>query len=196
MAALAFSSDGQYIFYALETGGFPVIVKALRDTPGNGIPIYSPGAGTSANVANVPSNPDKMLFYGNFGSGVQVVEHIISTGVNTNISPTGLTTKVANTLQVNPDDENQIVITVDTDQDLKYTSDGGTIWSNWNTALGMSVAALWLLWSGQYFLDRVFVGGNDGLDTDLLYSPNEGTNFTNRSSVALTAVANICNVEA
>lgn len=94
MASMCTNADGNYIFMALEDGsGFQIIAKASRSDLMTWEAVYSPGAGTAANVLPVPSNPDLMLFYGNFGSGVQVVKHTISTITNTNISPSGLTTK-------------------------------------------------------------------------------------------------------
>ncbi len=69
MAAIATSADGNHIFMALEDGsGNQVIVKAARSDLSTWTEVYAPGAGSAANVAMVPSDPDAMLFYGNFGT--------------------------------------------------------------------------------------------------------------------------------
>jgi hypothetical protein len=195
MAAILYNADGTYIFMALETGGFPVVVRSARDIPGTGTAVYSPGVGSACNIERANGNPDKMFFYGQFGSGVQVIEHIVSTEINTNISPSGLTTKIVNTLAVNPSNDSEIVISVGTDEDLLYTSDGGSNWSAWDATLGFDSTALWVFWSGLYIAHRYFTAGDNGLDLDLLYSPNEGVSSTNEESTALGAQANICSLE-
>jgi hypothetical protein len=195
MAAITFSADGDNIFYALETGGFPVIVKAARATPGTGTAVYSPGAGSAANVMMVPGNADKVLFYGNFGTDIVVIMHTISTVTNTDISPASMGAKIVNALAVNPSNEDEIVIGVGTDEDLLYTSDGGSNWSAWDATLGFDSTALWVFWSGLYIAHRYFTAGDNGLDLDLLYSPNEGVSSTNEESTALGSQANICSLE-
>lgn len=196
MAALDFNADGTLIFYALESGGFPYFVSAARATPGTGTAVYSPGAGSAGNLARVPSNADLMLFYGNFGTDITVIMHTISTVTNTDISPASLGAKVVNALAVNPSNEDEIVISVGTDEDLLYTSDGGSNWSTWDATLGFDGTALWVLWSGLYISHRYFVAGDNGADLDLLYSPNEGTSSNNEENAALAAQANICSLEA
>jgi hypothetical protein len=197
MSAIDTSADGAYIFLALEnSSGQPVIARAARSDLSTWTKAYDPAAGTAGNVAKSVANADKMLFYGNFGTDVTVVLHTISTGANADISPPGLGAKVVNTLQVNPSGGSEAVITVDTDQDVKHTSNGGTTWTDWDAALGFDATALWVLWSGAYFAHRYFVAGDNGVDLDLLYSPNEGVSRQNKENASLEAQANICNVEA
>jgi hypothetical protein len=197
MPAIATSADGAYVFLALEnsSSGFPVVVKAARTDLATWAAAYEPGAGTAANVAMVPSNPDLMLFYGNFGSGVQVVRHTISTGANENISPAGLTTKIINSLAVNPSDAEEMWATVDTDQDLIHTLDGGSNWETLDGSLGLNATALAVLWSGAYVLDRGFIAGDNGTDLDLLYTPNEGASKADQAGATLGAAAGICSLE-
>lgn len=196
MATIAVSSDGNYIFLALENGsGNQVIAKAARSDLATWTAAYNPGGGTAANVAAVPGNPDQMIFYGCFGSGIQVIRHTISTVGNANISPTGLTTKVVNCLAVNPSDPLEMWATVDSDQDLKRTVDGGANWTNLNTAIGCDATALETLWSGAYMLDRGFLAGDVGATSGLLYTPNEGATTADQAGATLGAVANITNVE-
>lgn len=196
MATIATSADGEYIFIALEDlDGLPLIARASRDDLSTWSSVYAPGAGTAANIMPCVAKPDLMFFYGNFGSGVQVIEHVVSTGAETNISPAGLTTKVVNALAINPSNSEEIAITVNTDQDLKYSSDGGTNWSDWSAALGFDATALAVLWSGQYQLNRYLVAGDNGADLDLLYSPNQGANSSNMEDASLEAQAAICAIE-
>lgn len=148
MSSITTSADGAYIYLALENAsGFPVIVRAGRDDLSTWTSVYAPGAGSAANVASVPSNSDKMLFYGYFGTGVQVLSHTISTAAEVNISPTGLTTKIVNALAVNPSDPNEIIIAVGTDQDLLRTINLGTAWTTLYAILGVNATGLAVRWS-------------------------------------------------
>jgi hypothetical protein len=193
MAAIVTSSDGAYIFMALEdSSGFPVIARAARSNPTTWTSVYAPGAGTAANVASVPGNADLMLFYGNFGSGVQIVKHTVSTGAEVNISPTGLTTKIVNALAVNPSDPNEIIIAVGTDQDLLRTIDLGANWTTLYATLGFNATGLAVRWDDP---DRAFVAGYDGADVDLLYTPNEGESIADVAGAALKAALGVVGVE-
>jgi len=193
LSAIAVSADGDNIFLALENGsGFPVFVKASRSDLSTWTSVYAPGAGSSANVASVPADADKMLFFGYFGSGAQVISHTVSTGAEVNISPAGLTTKIVNALVSNPSDPNEIDITVGTDQDLLTTVNLGTAWSTLYATLGVNATAMAVRWDDP---DRVFVAGYDGADVDLLFSPNEGSTVSDVSGAALKAALNVTNVE-
>ena len=113
----------------------------------------------------------------------------------TDISKASLGAKVVNTASINPDDADNIYITVDTDEDLLSTEDGGTTWDNVDTTLGFDATALTTLFSGAYFLNRYFVAGDNGADLDVLYSPNNGSSDTNVEDATLGAKANITNIE-
>lgn len=197
MSAIATSADGAYIFAALEdSSGFQVIARAARSDLSTWTAVYAPGAGSACGVVPVPSDADKMLFYGNFGTDVVLILHDIDAGTNTDISPASLGVNVVNTCAVNPaNNANEIVITVDTDQDMLYTDDQGSSWTAWNAALGFDATALFMLWSGAYWPHRVFVGGDNGSNLDLLYSPNEMTQSADRASGSLASAADICSVE-
>lgn len=195
MSAIAVSQDGAVVFLALEDGsGNSVVVKCERDDLTTFTAAYAPGAGTACNVI-ATGDPDVMFFYGNFGSGIQVVEHIISTGVNTNISPSGLTTKVINALAVNPSNISEIWATVNTDQDLLGTIDGGATWDTLNAALGINPTSLLVLWAGDYDDSRGFIGGTVAGVTELLYTPNEGASYGDYAGAALDGAAAIVGME-
>lgn len=197
MSALVTSADGANVFAALEDGsGYPVIATAARTDLSTWSGAYEPGAGSAANIAAVASNPDKVIFYGNFGTDVTVIMHTISTATNTDISPASLGAKVINALHVNPSDENEMIATVDTDEDLIHTTDGGTTWSTLDAALGFDATALWVMWSGAYYPHRLFVAGHNGTDLDVLYSPNAGSSNENKEDATLGGKANITNIEA
>lgn len=196
MAAIATSADGSQIFLALEDGGgAQVVLKAARSALSTWTAAYEPGGGTAANVASVPEDSDAMLFYGNFGTDVTVIKHAITAGTNTDISPASLGAKVVNTLSVDPSNSDEIVITVDTDQDLKNTVDGGTTWTDWDAALGFSATALYTLWSGAYFPHRYFVAGDNTTTLDILYSPNEGSFSSDVSGATVGALTNISGLD-
>lgn len=195
MSAIAVSQDGAAVFLALEDGsGNSVVVKCERDDLTTFTAAYAPGAGTAANVM-ATGDPEIMFFYGNFGSGIQVVEHVISTGVNTNISPSGLTTKVVNALAVNPSNASEIWVTVNTNQDLLGTIDGGATWDTLNAALGINPTALLVFWAGDYDDSRGFIGGTVAGVTELLYTPNEGGSYGDYAGAALDGAAAIVGLE-
>jgi len=198
MSAIAISSDGAVVFLALQNvaTGDQIIAKASRGDLSAWSAAYSPGDGTSANVVMVPHDIDKMLFYGNFGTNVVVLSHTISTVANADISPVSLAAKVVNTIQSNPGDANEIVATVDTDQDMLRTGDlGATAWDVWEAALSFDATALWLLWSGLFYPHRFFAAGYDGANNDLLYSPNEGSSNSDFAGASLAAAGKITGVE-
>lgn len=194
---IAISADGAYIFLALEsaTSGYPVIVKAARADLSTWSVVYDPGAGSAANVAAVPGNPDQVLLFGNFGTDVTVLSYTISTDTTSDISPAGLGAKVVNCLAVNPSDPDEMWATVDTDQDLLHTADGGATWEALNSALALDATALAVLWSGAYRPDRGFIAGDNGADLDLLYTPNDGATVQDLAGATLGALANICSLE-
>lgn len=196
MAAICTTSDGAYIFLALEDSGTgnQVITKVARTDLSSWTAAYEPGGGSAANVA-ASGNPDRVYFYGNFGSGIQVVKHTVSTGANANVSPTGLTTKVVNCLAVNPSDADELIITVNTDQDVMHSTDAGANWETWDATLAFDATALFALWSGAYELHRYFVAGDVAGTIQLKYSPNEGSSDADQAGAALGAVANVCGVE-
>jgi hypothetical protein len=195
MAAISTNSDGNYIFLALQNGSSqPVIARCSREDLVTFTYAYNPAAGTTANVVMAPSDPDQMLFYGYFGSGVQVVRHNIGAATNTNISPAGLGTAVVNCLAVNPSDANEIYITVNTAQDVMYTVDGGATWETLNSALGFDPTALRVFWGGEYEDDILLIGGKPA-SVQLLFSPNAGTYTSNIAGASLGATANIVGIE-
>jgi hypothetical protein len=183
MASIAATADGAYVYMALENDSAqPVIVRAARpDNAGDVMTFeeaYAPAAGTAGNVCQVPGNPDLMLFYGNFGSGVQVVLHTVSTGAEANISPAGLTTKVVNAAAVDPNDSDHIIICVNTDQDLLETRDAGTAWTTLNSALGFDTTALAVFWQTFPEYDIIYAVGQVTAAALLKYSPNSGASLS------------------
>lgn len=196
MPAITTTADGAYIYLALEQSGYPVIVRCTRDDPSTFESVYAPGAGTAGNVATVSGNPDLMLFYGNFGSGVQVVSHVPSTGAETNISPTGLTTQVVNALAVNPSDASEIIVSVNTDQDLLQTVDGGSNWITQNAAVAFDPTALAVLWQSADEYHVLYTAGQISSAAELRYSPNTGNTLLDATGAALGAADQVAGLEA
>lgn len=197
MPAIQFDASGDNVFLAGEDSGSgdQVVITAATSDMTTWSLAYQPLAGSACNIQKCIANADLMFFYGNFGTDVTVIQHTISTSTNTDISPSSLGAKVVNGLVVNPSDANEIVITVDTDQDVLYTSDGGSNWSTWDAALGFDATAFELLWSGLYFPHRYFVAGDNGADLDILYSPNAGANDTNVEDATVGALTNVCDLQ-
>lgn len=196
MSAIATSADGNYIYLALEDAGNQVIVRCTRDDLATWAAVYAPGAGTAANVATVPGNPVMMLFYGHFGSGAQVISHVVSTGAETNISPAGLAAKVVNGLAVNPSDAAEIIITVNTDYDLLRTLDGGTTWETLNGVVGFDPTSLAALWQSEAEYHILYLAGQVAGSAALRYSPNTGEQLSDTTGAALAAASQVVGVEA
>ena len=193
MPTLAMDNAGDNIFTAEERSTFPIFGVAATSDLNTWAAAYDPGAGTAGNV--IAAGDDTMIFYGNFGTDVTIQKHTISTVSNVDISPSSLGAKVVNTLAVNPSDTDEMICTVDTDQDALHTTDGGTIWTTIDSALGFNATALWALWSGVYFPHRLFVAGDNLTTLDLLYSPNLMTSSQDFAGTSLDAAANISGVE-
>ena len=86
MSKLEASQDGGFLFAALEDNvtGNQLIFKIDRptSTTPNTVTAYEPGDGSAGNVAPT-GDPNRMVFHGNFGTDVGVVDHAIVAGTNT-----------------------------------------------------------------------------------------------------------------
>lgn len=190
MGAIAVSADGENVFVALEDGsGYPIFARADRDDLSTWATAYNPGAGSAANVAQVPSDPDKMLFYGNFGTHLTVIEHTISTVANSDISPLNLGAYVVNGLAVNPADGEEIIATANTDQDMFHTTDGGDNWETLDSALGFDVTALVVVWQTEAEYHLIYTGGQVTGAARVEYSPNTASYFSDVTGAALAAAS-------
>ncbi len=194
MAAIGVSADGDNIILALEdASGNPVFVKAARSDLTSWTEVYDPGAGTAANIMASPVNPDVMLLYGNFGTDLVVATYTISTDTVADISPASLAAKEVNAIAINPGGVSELVISVDTDQDLKNSDDGGATYADWDATMGFDGTALFVLFSGAYFPHRYFTAGQTGGTGELRYSPNEGS--SDKDKTGLMSVTHICSIE-
>jgi len=198
MPALKTNSDGTSIFVALEdSSGNQLIAKALRSDLSTWTEAYALNAGSASNVESDSSDINSMFFYGNFNTDLTVLKFDISAGTVADISPASLGAKIVNTLSVNPGNGQEISLTVDTDEDLKNTVDGGSNYTDYDATLGFDATAIWMLWSGQYFDHRYFIGGEVGVgNLDLLYSPNAGASSNNEEGVDLGVLGEISGIEA
>jgi hypothetical protein len=202
MSAIITSADGEYVFVALEDdSGNPLVIRATRPEDAGDAPTlaqaYAPGDGSAINVTQVQADADRMIFYGNFGTDVGIINHTISTVTNEDISPSSLGSEIVNCLVVNPSDSDEMICTIDTTQDLLYTSDGGANWAALNaSALGFAPTALTVIWGGGGEPNRIFVAGNDTSDEILFFSPNDGAELADVAGASLGAVANIAGIEA
>lgn len=198
MSMLEVSQDGDFIFVALEDDatGNQIIFKIARPTSTSPTTVkaYDPGDGSAGNVAPT-GDPDRMIFHGNFGTDVGVVDHAIAAATNTDISPTSIGAELIQPLKVDPSDVQHIVAINRNDQDALETEDGGSNWATLNAALGVTVDAMDLIFLGAYFPFGGFIGGNDGVDENLSYTPNEFANLRDDASAALKAVGSIVSVD-
>lgn len=197
-SALGVSQDGASLFIALEedASGNQVIFKVARPTSTTPTTnkAYNPGGGSAGNVAQT-GDPDRMIFHGNFGTDIGVIDHAIAAGTNTDISPTSIGAELIQPLEVDKSDIQHIIAINRNDQDALETEDTGASWSTLNATLGQSVDAMALIFFGQYFPFGGFFGGNDGVDENLEYTPNEFVNLREDTSAALKAVGSIVGID-
>ncbi len=198
MSLLQASQDGAFVFVALEDDatGNQLIFKITRptSTTPTTVTAYEPGAGSSGNVAPT-GDPDRVIFHGNFDTDIAVVDHAIAAATNTDISPTSIGAKLIQPLEVDPAAVSHIVAINRNDQDALETEDTGANWATLNAALGVTVDAMALVFLGAYFPFGGFIGGNDGVDENLSYTPNEFSGLRDDASAALKAASGIVSVD-
>jgi len=198
VSKLEASQNGVFVFVALEDDatGNQLIFKIDRptSTTPTTVTAYEPADGSAGNVAPT-GDPNRMIFHGNFGTDVGVVDHAIVAGTNTDISPTSIGAELIQPLEVDPSDIQHIVAINRNDQDALETEDTGANWATLNAALGVTVDAMGLVFLGAYFPFGGFIGGNDGVDENLSYSPNEFSSLRDDASAALKAVGGIVSVD-
>lgn len=198
MSILEVSQNGAFVFIALEDNatGNQLVFKITRptSTTPTTVTAYEPGGGSAGNVAQT-GDPDRMILHGNFGTDVGVVDHAIAAATNTDISPVSIGAELIQPLKVDQDNIQLIVAINRNDQDVLETDDTGANWSTLNAALGQSVDAMDLIFFGAYFPFGGFFGGNDGVDENLEYTPNEFSNFREDTSAALKAVGSIVSID-
>lgn len=201
MSAIETSQDGAFVFMALEEDitGNQIVFKITRPTstsPTIAV-VYEPGDDSTSGANNVAQtgNPDKMLFHGGYGDDVNTIDHTINTIANVDISPPGLGFDWMQPAQVDPSDSDHIVVINEDDQDALETNDLGANWATLNAALGIFIPAMDLIFLGAYFPFGGFIGGNDGVDENLSYTPNKFANLRDDASAALKAVGNIVSID-
>lgn len=135
-----------------------------------------------------------MIFHGNFGTDVGVVDYAIAAVTNTDITMPTIGAELIQPLQVDLSDIQHIIAINRNDQDVFETEDTGSNWTAINATLGQSVDAMDLAFFGAYFPFGGFFGGDDGVDQNLEYTPNEFNNLREDTSAALKAVTKIISV--
>jgi hypothetical protein len=198
MSILETSQNGAFVFVALEDDatGNQLVFKIARptSTTPTTVTAYEPGGGSAGNVAPT-GDPDRMILHGNFGTDVGVVDHAIAAGTNTDISPTSIAAELIQPLQVDPNDIQHMTAINRNDQDALETEDTGANWATLNAVLGVTVDAMGLIFFGAYFPLGGFIGGDDGVDRNLSYTPNEFANLRDDASAALKAVGGIVSID-
>ncbi len=191
------NQSGEFLFFAMEdTSGNQMVLKVLRPTSTTPtvLTVYNPLSGTAGNIAST-GDPNRMIWHGNFGTDVGVVDHAITAATNTDISPSSIGAELIQPLQVDLSDINHIVAINRNDQDALETDNLGGSYATLNTTLGQSVDAMDLAFFGAYFPFGGFFGGNDGADENLEYTPNEFADLREDTSTALKAVGSIVSID-
>lgn len=199
MASIITTPNGQFIFLALEqpvTGQRVVLYQAilfpLIET--HFIALADSGAVGATNVAMIPDDPFKIIIHGDLDdTGISVYEYDIVLDTLTDRSPTGAAAgKPVNTLVINPIDGLEMICTVDGDQDLFHTINGGTSWTLLNGAIGLDATAIAAVFRTGLF-NEIFVAGHP-VNQNLFYSDDGGTSLTDIADAGLAAIANITNI--
>lgn len=198
MSILETNQNGDFVFVALEDNatGNQIIFKITRPTSTTPITAtaYNPNDGTAGNVAT-SGDPDRMVFHGNFGTDIGILDHAILAATNTDITPTSIGAKLIMPLIVDESNFAHIIAINQNDQDALETADTGTTWDTLNATLGQTVGAMAVMFFGAYFSFGVFIGGDDGVDENLEYSPNAFSGLREDTSAALQAVASIVSID-
>lgn len=193
MPALIKTLDQLYIYVAIQIAGDQVVSRAAVADLTTWETAYAPGGGSAGNVALIPGDPDSLLFYGHFGTDVQVVKHTISTGANV-VLGLALGSDVVNCLEVNPGDPDHHYIAADNGE-VHVTYDGGASYDLVTSSVGISTfAGMRVIWGGQYTPDElIFAGDNAG--PTLIYTPNECVEVLDLTGAALGAVNAITGID-
>lgn len=198
MSVLEVSQNGAFVFIGLEDDatGFQLVFKVTRptSTTPTTVTAYEPGAGNTSNVAPT-GDPDRMIFHGMFGTDVSVVDHAITAGTNTDISPPSTGSNWLQSLRVDPSDVSHIVVQNTDTEDALETEDGGSNWTTLNATIGLTANIFDAVFFGQYFPFAAFVGGPDATDENLTYTPNEFASLREDTSAALKAVSAIASID-
>ena len=173
MSVMSSEISQTILFVALETATGNQLVKKFDIGTGAVSDAYTPGAGTSCNVLQHPTNEDVVYFYGQFGGNVNIIKHTISTVNNADIS-----VNISNTINgvtVNPSNDLEMYCYSDGNTTIYFTDDGGATWTVLNASGSLTtVAGLVTLWSAAGLANRLFASGDDTANAIINYSPNGG----------------------
>ena len=176
MPAYVLNSSGTTQFMAMEDGTGAQVVGSAPVGSSFWARVYDPATGSSCNVQTVEADSGLMLFYGQFGTGVNVILHTVAGGINTDISIPGIGTTPVNCLSVNPGTALQMV-TVDNVGQLRSTIDGGANWVDGAVIIAEPANWIKVKWAGIYTAPRLMVALNNGGAERLYYSPNGGASW-------------------
>lgn len=195
-SSIAVAADGESIFFALEedVSGNQVILKATRPASPTVSIAYAPGAGSAGNVF-ATGDRDTVIFGGNFATDVGVINHAVDAGTNTDISPSSIGADIISPIVIDPTDATHIVAINKTDEDALETTNGGTSWATLTATLGIQVVGLAVAFFGKFFPFGAIYGGNDGVDENVRYTPNEFSSTREDTVAALQAAGNITGID-
>ena len=193
MSILDTSQDGTFVFVALQVDTtderiFFKITRPTSTTPAT-VTAYEP-TGTAAVMEGMTAksgDPDIIFFHGWLGND-GIVRHDIAAATNTEVGEN----EQLSQLEVDPSDILHFVAYNSDDESFSETINGGTAWTELTgTTVAVPVDALDIIFLGEYFPFQTFWGGNDTVDENLEYSPNEFANQREDTSAALKAVGAI-----
>lgn len=195
-SSIAVAADGQNIFFALEDNatGDQIIIASTRPAAPTMSLAYVPGGGSAANVFS-SGDRNKMVFGGNFATDVVIVDHDIDAGTNTDISPASAAADIVSPIKVDPSNPSHIIAINKTDEDALETTDNGASWSTLNAALGIQIVAMDAVFFGAFFPVGSVYGGNDGVDENVTYSPNDFANGREDTPAGLKAAGAITGID-
>ncbi len=183
-------ADGLFLYIAaLNTSGFPTLVKFSSGLAADGTFAFDPGTGTDIGVQCGRFDADVVWIAGDFGS-TNVVEKSENAGTSFTVKDTGSFGTVE-TFVIGPDSDERVLISDVTNDDIQETIDDGDNWTQINASVGFDINAIARLDTNVQ--ETVF--GNDLSATDNIdYSVNSGDDMEDFTTGDFPIVSDVTSV--
>lgn len=164
-------ADGLFLYIAaLNSSGFPALIKISTALNADGSGIFNPGAGTDIGVQCGRFDSGIVYVAGDFG-GTDVVEKSNDGSTFSVIDPATFGT--VESFVIGPDSDDRVLISDVTNDDIQETIDSGTIWTAINSALGFNALSLARL---DRNVEEMVLGAESAATLNINYTVNSGSN--------------------
>jgi hypothetical protein len=183
-------ASGTFLYIAaLDSNGFPVLVKLATSLAADGTLVFNPAAGTDIGVQCGRFDADTIWVAGAF-DGTNVVEKSEDAGDTFSVKDTGAFGDVE-AFVVGPDSDKRVLISDVTNDDIQETLDDGSNWTQINGSVGFDINAIARL--GENVQEAVF--GNDAAANDVIdYSVNSGDDMEDYTTGDFPTANNVTSV--